>query len=122
MDTVIRVKSRRFFFGMLIAQELNAGFIPVRKPNKLPYEIISATDDLVYGMDTLEIHIDAIQKGDRILLHDDALATGVTAKAVCELFESLGGEIVQSNSLKELAFLNGKAKIKDNDIFAVITS
>ena len=122
MDTVIRVKSRRFFFGMLIAQELNAGFIPVRKPNKLPYEIISATDDLVYGMDTLEIHIDAIQKGDRILLHDDALATGVTAKPVCELFESLGGEIVQSNSLKELAFLNGKAKIKDNDIFAVITS
>ena len=122
MDTVIEVKSRRFFFGMLIAQELNAGFIPVRKPNKLPYEIISATDDLVYGMDTLEIHIDAIQKGDRILLHDDALATGVTAKAVCELLERLGGEIVQCNFLTELAFLNGKAKIKDNDIFAVITS
>ena len=105
---------------MLIAQKLNAGFIPVGKPNKLPYEVISATDDLVYGMDTLEIHTDAIQKGDRTLLHDDALATGVTAKAVCELLERLGGEIVQCNFLTELAFLNGKAKIKDNDIFAAI--
>jgi len=65
---------------MLIAQELIVGFIPFRKPNKLPYEIISATDDLVYGMDTLEIHIDAIQKGDRILLHDHALATGERRK------------------------------------------
>ena len=107
---------------MLIAQELSIIYFPVRKPNNLPYEIILATDDLEYGTDTLEIHTDAIQKGDRILLHDDALATGVTAKAVCELFESLGGEIVQSNFLKELAFLNGKAKIKDNDIFAAITS
>lgn len=73
-----------------------------------------------YGTDTLEIHTDAIQKGDRILLHDDALATGVSAKAVCKLFESLGGEIVQSNFLKELAFLNGRAKIKGNEIFASI--
>ena len=70
---------------MLIAKKLNVGFIPVRKPNKLPYETISATYDLEYGTDTLEIHTDEIQKGDRILIHDDVLATGGTAKAVCKL-------------------------------------
>jgi adenine phosphoribosyltransferase len=100
IDKVIGVESRGFFFGMLIAQELNV---------------------LEYGTDTLEIHIDAIQKGDRILIHDDVLATGGTAKAVCELVERLGGEIVQCNFLMELAFLNGRAKIKGNEIFAAIT-
>lgn len=105
---------------MLIAQELNVGFIPFRKPKKLPYEIISATDDLEYGTDTLEIHTDPIQKGDRILLHDDASANGITAKAICELVERLSGEIVQCNFLRELAFLNGRAKIKGNEIFASI--
>ncbi|MNF91577.1 Adenine phosphoribosyltransferase [compost metagenome] len=140
IDKVIGVESRGFFFGMLIAQELNVGFVPVRKPKKLPYKTISATYDLEYGTpkklpyktisatydleygtDTLEIHVDAIQKGDRILIHDDVLATGGTAKAVCELVERLGGEIVQCNFLMELAFLNGRAKIKGNDIFAAIT-
>ena len=122
MDTVIRVKSRRFFFRMLIAQELNVGFIPVRKPNKLSQEVISATDDLEYGTDTLEIHTDAIQKGDRILILDDALATGVTAKAICELLKCLDSEIVQCNFLRELTFLNGRSKMKGNEIFAAITS
>ncbi|RTZ03323.1 adenine phosphoribosyltransferase [Flavobacterium sp. RSP49] len=121
IDKVIGVESRGFLFGMLIAQELNVGFIPVRKPNKLPYETISATYDLEYGTDTLEIHIDAIKKGDRILIHDDVLATGGTAKAVCELVEQLGGEIVQCNFLMELTFLNGRTKIKGNEIFAAIT-
>jgi adenine phosphoribosyltransferase len=121
IDKVIGVESRGFFFGMLIAQELNVGFIPVRKPNKLPYETISATYDLEYGTDTLEIHTDAIKKGDRILIHDDVLATGGTAKAVCELVERLGGEIVQCNFLMELAFLNGRSKIKGNEIFVAIT-
>ncbi|MBP6181641.1 adenine phosphoribosyltransferase [Flavobacterium sp.] len=121
IDKVIGVESRGFLFGMLIAQELNVGFIPVRKPNKLPYKTISATYDLEYGTDTLEIHIDAIQKGDQILIHDDVLATGGTAKAVCELVERLGGEIVQCNFLMELAFLNGRVKIKENEIFAAIT-
>ena len=106
---------------MLIAQELNVGFIPVRKAKKLPYKTISATYDLEYGTDTLEIHIDAIQKGDRILIHDDVLATGGTVKAVCELVERLGGEIVQCNFLMELAFLKGRAKIKGNEIFSAIT-
>jgi adenine phosphoribosyltransferase len=86
----------RGFFGMMIAQELNVGFVPVRKPNKLPYDTISASE-LEYGTDTLEIHTDAIRKGDRVLIHDDVLATGGTAKAVCELVEELGGEIVQLN-------------------------
>ncbi|RTY75321.1 adenine phosphoribosyltransferase [Flavobacterium sp. LS1R10] len=116
IDKVIGVESRGFFFGMLIAQELNVGFIPVRKSNKLPYETISATYDLEYGTDTLEIHIDAIQKGDRILIHDDVLATGGTARAVCELVEQLGGEIVQCNFLMELAFLNGRTKFCSNYI------
>jgi adenine phosphoribosyltransferase len=121
IDKVIGVESRGFFFGMLIAQELNVGFIPVRKAKKLPYKTISATYDLEYGTDTLEIHIDAIQKGNRILIHDDVLATGGTAKAVCELVERLGGEIVQCNFLMELTFLNGRTKIKGNEIFAAIT-
>lgn len=121
IDKVIGVESRGFFFGILLADELNAGFIPVRKPKKLPYETISATYDLEYGTDTLEIHIDAIQKGDKVLIHDDVLATGGTAKAVCELVERLGGEIVQVNFLMELTFLNGREKLGTNAIFAAIT-
>ncbi|MEZ7499414.1 adenine phosphoribosyltransferase [Flavobacterium sp. Arc3] len=121
IDKVIGVESRGFFFGMLIAQELNVGFVPVRKPNKLPYDTLSASYELEYGSDTLEIHTDAICKGDRVLIHDDVLATGVTAKAVCELVEQLGGEIVQFNFLMELSFLNGRDQIKGYDIFAAIT-
>lgn len=121
IDKVVGAESRGFFFGMLLAQELNAGFIPVRKPKKLPFETISASYELEYGTDTLEMHIDAIKKGDRVLIHDDVLATGGTAKAVCELVEKLGGEIVQCNFLMELTFLNGREKIKGNPIFAAIT-
>jgi adenine phosphoribosyltransferase len=121
IDKVIGVESRGFFFGMLLAQELNVGFVPVRKPNKLPFDTISASYDLEYGTDTLEIHTDAIQKGDRVLIHDDVLATGGTAKAVCELVERLGGVIVQCNFLMELTFLNGREKIAGNEIFAAIT-
>jgi len=121
IDKVIGAESRGFLFGMLLAQELNAGFVPVRKPNKLPYKTISAAYDLEYGTDNLEIHIDAIQKGDKVLIHDDVLATGGTAKAVCELVEKLGGEIIQLNFLMELTFLNGREKIKEYDIFAAVT-
>ena len=103
-----------------MAQELNAGFVPVRKPNKLPFDTISASYDLDYGTDSLEIHVDAIQKGDCVLIHDDVLATGGTAKAVCELVERLGGIIVQCNFLMELTFLNGREKIAGNEIFAAI--
>ncbi len=120
IDKVIGVESRGFFFGILLAEELNAGFIPVRKPKKLPYQTLSASYELEYGTDTLEMHIDAIQKGDKVLIHDDVLATGGTAKAVCELVEGLGGEIVQCNFLMELSFLNGREKLGDKDIFAAI--
>ncbi|MWB94009.1 adenine phosphoribosyltransferase [Flavobacterium sp. GA093] len=121
IDKVVGAESRGFFFGMLLAQELNAGFIPVRKPNKLPYETISASYELEYGSDSLEIHTDAIQKGDKVLVHDDVLATGGTAKAVCELVEKLGGEIVQCNFLMELTFLNGRDKIMKHPIFSVLS-
>ena len=121
IDKVIGVESRGFFFGILLAESLNVGFIPVRKPKKLPFDTISASYDLEYGTDALEIHIDAIQKGDRILIHDDVLATGGTAKAVCQLVERLGGEIVQVNFLMELTFLNGRAKLGNNELFAAMT-
>ncbi|MBN9285763.1 MULTISPECIES: adenine phosphoribosyltransferase [Flavobacterium] len=120
IDKVIGVESRGFFFATLLAHELNVGFVPVRKPGKLPFTTISASYELEYGSDNLEIHTDAIKKGDRVLIHDDVLATGGTAKAVCELVEKLGGEIVQLNFLMELRFLNGREKIKPYDIFAAM--
>ncbi len=120
IDKVIGVESRGFFFGMLLAEALQVGFIPVRKPKKLPFTTLSASYDLEYGTDTLEIHTDAIQKGDRVLIHDDVLATGGTAKAVCELVEQLGGEIVQLNFLMEIPFLKGREKISNYEIFAAM--
>jgi adenine phosphoribosyltransferase len=113
IDKVIGAESRGFFFGILLADRLNAGFVPVRKPKKLPFETISASYDLEYGTDSLEIHIDAIKKGDKVLIHDDVLATGGTAKALADLVNELGGEIVQFNFLMELSFLNGRAKINE---------
>ncbi len=121
IDKVVGAESRGFFFGILLAQELNAGFVPVRKPNKLPYDTISASYELEYGTDSLEMHTDAIKKGDRVLIHDDVLATGGTAKSVCELVERLGGEIVQCNFLMELSFLNGREKINSYPIFSALT-
>lgn len=118
IDIVVGVESRGFFFGTLLAQRLNAGFVPVRKPKKLPFTTLSATYNLEYGTDTLEIHTDAIKKGDRVLIHDDVLATGGTAKAVCELVEKLGGEIVQCNFIMELTFLNGKEKISQYEVYS----
>lgn len=118
IDKVVGVESRGFFFGMLLAQELGVGFVPVRKPKKLPFSVISASYELEYGSDTLEIHTDAIQKGEKVLIHDDVLATGGTAKAVAELVEKLGGEIVQFNFLMELSFLNGRNKISQYEIYS----
>lgn len=118
IDKVVGVESRGFFFATLLAYELNAGFIPVRKPNKLPFDTISASYELEYGTDTLEVHTDALKPGDRVLIHDDVLATGGTAKAVCELVERLGGEIVQCNFLMELSFLNGRDKLGSREVYA----
>ncbi|SEL29067.1 adenine phosphoribosyltransferase [Maribacter orientalis] len=111
IDKVVGMESRGFIFGPMLANRLNAGFVPIRKPGKLPSTTLSETYDLEYGTDTLEIHIDAIEKGDKVLIHDDVLATGGTANAACKLIERLGGEIVQCNFLIELTFLNGSSKI-----------
>ncbi|CAM4186779.1 adenine phosphoribosyltransferase [Zobellia nedashkovskayae] len=120
IDKVVGMESRGFFFAPLLAQRLNAGFIPVRKPNKLPAEKTSQTYDLEYGTDTLEIHSDAILAGEKILVHDDVLATGGTAKATCDLIKRLGGEIVQCNFLIELDFLNGRSKLDKTDVKALL--
>lgn len=121
IDKVVGIESRGFFYGTLLAKALNAGFIPVRKPGKLPHSTNSETYDLEYGTDTLEIHKDAISKGDKVLLHDDVLATGGTAQAVVKLIESLGGEVVQCNFLMVLSFLNGSEKLKNHKIASVLT-
>ncbi|WP_034923372.1 adenine phosphoribosyltransferase [Gillisia sp. CAL575] len=111
IDKVVGIESRGFLFGMLLAEKLNAGFVPIRKPGKLPAETYSEVYELEYGKDTLEIHCDAIQKGERIILHDDVLATGGTARAACDLVKKMGAEIVQCNFLIELSFLNGRQKL-----------
>ncbi|WP_321826776.1 adenine phosphoribosyltransferase [Maribacter dokdonensis] len=113
IDKVVGMESRGFIFGPLLASKLNAGFVPIRKPGKLPSTTLSETYDLEYGKDTLEIHTDSIQKGDMVLIHDDVLATGGTASAACKLVEKLGGTIVQCNFLIEITFLEGISKIED---------
>lgn len=120
IDKVVGMESRGFIFGPILAKKLNAGFVPVRKPGKLPSTTISETYDLEYGTDTLEIHIDGIKKGDRVLIHDDVLATGGTASAACKLIEKLGGVIVQCNFLIELTFLEGNSKISNYSVKSLI--
>ena len=121
IDKVVGIESRGFFFATQLAKELNAGFVPIRKPGKLPFATLKQPYALEYGMDTIEIHEDAIQKGEKVLLHDDVLATGGTAKAACRLIEKLGGEIVQCNFLIELAFLQGAKKIRNYEIRSMFT-
>jgi adenine phosphoribosyltransferase len=120
IDKVVGIESRGFFFGTLLADRLGAGFVPVRKPNKLPFDKLSQEFQLEYGIDRLEIHKDAISKGDRVLVHDDVLATGGTAEAACKLVEELGGEVVQCNFLIELSFLNGRDILSKYNIGSVI--
>lgn len=121
IDKVVGIESRGFFFATLLADKLNAGFVPVRKPGKLPYDTVKESYSLEYGQDTLEIHSDAIKKGEKVLLHDDVLATGGTAAAAVKLIEKLGGEIVQCNFLMDLAFLNGKEKLKPHKVVSLFT-
>ncbi|HBU78098.1 MAG TPA: adenine phosphoribosyltransferase [Muricauda sp.] len=113
IDKVVGVDSRGFIFAPMLAEKLGAGFVTVRKSGKLPYKTISEPYDLEYGTGTLEMHSDAIEKGEKVLVHDDVLATGGTAEAVCKLVERLGGEVVQCNFLIELTFLKGADKIKN---------
>lgn len=121
VDKVVGVDSRGFIFAPMLAAKLNAGFVPVRKKGKLPYSTLSETYSLEYGEDTLEIHTDAIQKGEKVLVHDDVLATGGTAKAVCNLVERLGGEVVQCNFLIHLTFLDGSSKLEGQEIQSLIS-
>ena len=120
IDKVVGIEARGFIFGALLAEKLNAGFIPVRKPGKLPAEVYSQTYDLEYGTDTIEIHKDAISIGDRILLHDDLLATGGTAKAACDLIEKIGGTIVEALFIIELGFLNGRDQLRNYKVDSLI--
>ena len=120
IDKVVAIEARGFFFGMLLAQSLNVPFVPVRKPGKLPRKVITQSFDLEYGSDVLELHEDAIQPGDKILIHDDVLATGGTAEAVCKMVESLGGQIVQCNFIMKLDFLEGSKKIEPYPLYAAL--
>ncbi len=117
---VVGVESRGFIFGSLLANRLDAGFVPARKPGKLPAETESATYELEYGTDKIEIHKDAITSSDRVLLHDDLLATGGTAEAACKVIEKLGGKIVLVSFIIELTFLNGRRKLDAYDIHSIV--
>jgi len=120
VDKVVGMESRGFIFAPMLAVRLNAGFVPVRKRGKLPHHIISENYELEYGMDVLEIHMDSISKGEKVLVHDDVLATGGTAQAVCRLIEKLGGEVVQCNFLMELQFLKGVDKLSGYPVASLI--
>jgi len=117
---VAGIESRGFILGGALAQKLNAGFVPIRKPKKLPAETISASYELEYGTDKIEIHKDAIVPGDKVLLHDDLLATGGTMEAAVKLIEQLGGEVVQISFIIELDFLKGKEKLKNYEVHSLI--
>ncbi len=119
-DFVIGPESRGFIFGVPIAYNMNKGFIPIRKAGKLPFTTRSKEYDLEYGTATIEVHIDAIQPGDKVVIVDDLLATGGTSKAMIELIEELGGEVVKLVYLIELEFLKGREVIGDYAIDAII--
>lgn len=120
IDTVIGVESRGFIFGAPLAYQLGVGFIPVRKPNKLPSEKVAVSYDLEYGQDTLEMHKDAIGEGHNVLIVDDLLATGGTARAVVDLVEGVGGKVVGLHFVVELNFLKGREKFDGYDVKSLV--
>jgi adenine phosphoribosyltransferase len=121
IDLVIGAEARGFLLGPALARDLGAGFILARKPGKLPHETVRAEYALEYGVDTLEIHSDAVHAGSRVLVHDDLLATGGTASATCELVEQLGGEVVGCAFLIELAFLDGRKRLAGRDVHSLLS-
>lgn len=119
-DIVVGIESRGFFFAPTLAYSLKAGFVPVRKPGKLPAETVDVEYALEYGTDKLQIHKDAIQPGQRVLIFDDVLATGGTASAVAKLVEGLGGQVVALGFLIELTFLKGRDKLPGRDVWSLL--
>ena len=120
IDAVVGIESRGFILGAAVAHRIGAGFIPIRKPGKLPAKAIKETYDLEYGKDALEIHEDAVQQGQRILIVDDVLATGGTAGAAVQLVRKLGGDLHGIAFLIELLFLNGRQKVAQENVYSVL--
>ena len=120
VDLVLGIEARGFIFGPALAYRLNAGFVPVREPGKLPAETVKIKYDLEYGSDSLEMHKDAIQPGQRVIIVDDLLATGGTMDATIQLVKQLGGEIVGLTVAIELDFLKGRAKFPEYDVFSLL--
>jgi adenine phosphoribosyltransferase len=120
IDVVVGIEARGYFFAPAVALALGTGFVPVRKPKKLPCEVEFWEYELEYGTDRLEIHKDAIQDGQRVLIVDDVLATGGTAAAVARLVEKLGGRIASFGFVIELDFLNGREKLKNFDVYSML--
>ena len=120
VDLVLGIEARGFIFGPALAYRLNAGFVPVRKPKKLPAPTAKVSYDLEYGQDSLEIHLDAIQPGQRVILVDDLLATGGTMAATVQLVEKLGGNVAGIAFAIELDFLKGRAKLENYDVYSLL--
>ena len=120
VDVVIAAEARGFLLGAALARELGAGFVLARKPGKLPSETVRAEYQLEYGVDALELHSDAVAHGARVLVHDDLLATGGTATALCSLVEQLRGQVVGCAFLIELAFLHGRERLAGRDVFSLL--
>jgi adenine phosphoribosyltransferase len=120
VDFVVAAEARGFILGAALARQLGAGFVPARKPGKLPAETISAEYALEYGLDALEVHADALAHGARVLVHDDLLATGGTAGALCDLAADLGAEIIGCAFLVELCFLEGRKRLAPHEVYSLI--
>jgi adenine phosphoribosyltransferase len=120
IDKIVAIEARGFIFGAALAYKLNCGFVPIRKPGKLPAEVLKEFYELEYGKDSIEIHSDGLEAGDRVLLVDDLLATGGTAAASCRLLEKMGAEIVGLSFLVELTELNGRKLFGNYKIFSLI--
>ena len=119
-DVILGAEARGFILGATVAYKLGCGFVAARRPGKLPWKTVSATYALEYGENALELHADAITSGQRVLVHDDVLATGGTARAICDLAEQLGGEIVGVAFVIELGFLEGTKQLEGRDVHSLI--
>ena len=121
IDVIAAAEARGFIFGAPLAMQMKAGFVPIRKPGKLPYATIAQEYQLEYGNDRLEVHTDALEKGHRVLLLDDVLATGGTMRACRDLVQSAGAELVACAFLIELSFLGGRARLEPTEVYSLIT-